>query len=123
MVVAIFPSARDDRYNAIKKLCCAEMPVPSQVILAKTLTGTKLRSVTQKIVLQINCKLGGELWAVKIPSVSVGCSQGLGVSITPPSPSTSCNTCQSANAELFILILIILCLSCKYLRHVRYIDQ
>ena len=32
----------------------------------------KLRSVTQKIALQINCKLGGELWAVEIPVVSWG---------------------------------------------------
>ncbi|KAG8335272.1 Piwi-like protein 2 [Homalodisca vitripennis] len=27
----------------------------------------KLRSIVQKIALQINCKLGGALWAVKIP--------------------------------------------------------
>jgi len=31
MVVAIFPTSRDDRYNAFKKLCCVEAPVPSQV--------------------------------------------------------------------------------------------
>ena len=31
MVVAIFPTKRDDRYNAVKKLCCVETPVPSQV--------------------------------------------------------------------------------------------
>lgn len=30
----------------------------------------KLRSVTQKVALQINAKLGGELWAVEIPLVS-----------------------------------------------------
>jgi hypothetical protein len=31
MVVIIFPSSRDDRYAAVKKLCCVECPVPSQV--------------------------------------------------------------------------------------------
>lgn len=31
IVVVIFPSARDDRYAAIKKLCCVDRPIPSQV--------------------------------------------------------------------------------------------
>ena len=31
MVVTIFPTSRDDRYSAIKKLCCIDSPVPSQV--------------------------------------------------------------------------------------------
>ena len=52
----------------MKKLCCMEHPIPSQVINARTISQQqKLRSVTQKIALQINCKLGGELWAVDIP--------------------------------------------------------
>lgn len=68
MVVTIFPTSRDDRYSAVKKLCCIEAPVPSQVIISKTIRDMKkLRSVTQKIALQINCKLGGELWGVDMP--------------------------------------------------------
>lgn len=31
LVVVVFPTSRDDRYSAIKKLCCVEKPVPSQV--------------------------------------------------------------------------------------------
>lgn len=31
MVVLICPTARDDRYAAIKRICCAELPIPSQV--------------------------------------------------------------------------------------------
>ena len=31
IVVAIFPAARADRYAALKKLCCVEKPVASQV--------------------------------------------------------------------------------------------
>ena len=43
-----------------------------QVINARTISQqNKLRSVTQKIALQINCKLGGELWALDIPLVSM----------------------------------------------------
>ncbi|XP_071808284.1 piwi-like protein 1 [Asterias amurensis] len=68
LVVVIFPTSRDDRYNAVKKLCCVEKAIPSQVIISRTISQQqKLRSVTQKIALQINCKLGGELWSLEIP--------------------------------------------------------
>ncbi|XP_043392252.1 piwi-like protein 2 isoform X5 [Chelonia mydas] len=69
VVVCIITGTRDDLYGAIKKLCCVQSPVPSQVINARTIMTqpNKLRSVAQKILLQINCKLGGELWGVNIP--------------------------------------------------------
>ncbi|KAK2505471.1 hypothetical protein MC885_006647, partial [Smutsia gigantea] len=68
MVVCIIMGPRDDLYGAIKKLCCVQAPVPSQVISARTIgQPTRLRSVAQKILLQINCKLGGELWGVDFP--------------------------------------------------------
>lgn len=28
----IFPSDREDRYNAVKRICCADFGIPSQVI-------------------------------------------------------------------------------------------
>lgn len=31
MVVILCPTSRDDRYAAIKKVCCSELPIPSQV--------------------------------------------------------------------------------------------
>lgn len=31
LIVAIFPTSRDDRYSAFKKFCCIESPIPSQV--------------------------------------------------------------------------------------------
>ncbi len=34
IVVTIMPTSRDDRYNAVKKLCYVEMPVASQVSIA-----------------------------------------------------------------------------------------
>ncbi|NWT57272.1 PIWL2 protein, partial [Erythrocercus mccallii] len=69
LLLCIIPSGRDDVYGAIKKLCCVQTPVPSQVISAQSLTGHpgKIRSVVQKVLLQINCKLGGQLWGVDIP--------------------------------------------------------
>lgn len=72
LVVIVFPTSRDDRYSAVKKLCCIERPIPSQVIISKTIAQEKkLRSVTQKIALQMNVKLGGELWAVEIPMKNI----------------------------------------------------
>lgn len=69
IVVIIFPTAQDDRYAAVKKILCAEIPTPSQVIMANNLNkpDDKLRSIVIKIVLQMNCKLGGALWGMKIP--------------------------------------------------------
>lgn len=68
IVVILFPSLRDDRYAAVKRVLCSEIPLPSQVIHSKTLRNeTKNRSIVQKIVLQMNCKMGGTLWGIKIP--------------------------------------------------------
>ncbi|XP_012275649.1 piwi-like protein Ago3 [Orussus abietinus] len=68
MMMAICPTNRNDRYAAIKKLCCVEMPIPSQVIITKTISDPKkLKSVSEKVALQMNCKLGGALWALKLP--------------------------------------------------------
>ncbi|KAM4049183.1 piwi-like protein 1 [Anomaloglossus baeobatrachus] len=68
MVVCILSSNRKDRYDAIKKYLCAECPVPSQCVLAKTLSKPQtIFSVALKIALQMNCKMGGELWTLEIP--------------------------------------------------------
>ncbi|XP_022105120.1 piwi-like protein 1 [Acanthaster planci] len=68
MVVCILPTNRKDRYDAIKKHCCLEAPVPSQCIVARTLSKKQtIMSVATKIAMQINCKMGGELWKVEIP--------------------------------------------------------
>lgn len=59
MAVFICPTSRDDRYAVIKKICCSENPVASQVINARTLANReKNRSIVQKILMQMNCKLG-----------------------------------------------------------------
>uniref|UniRef100_A0A8C4WYB8 Piwi domain-containing protein n=1 Tax=Eptatretus burgeri TaxID=7764 RepID=A0A8C4WYB8_EPTBU len=72
MVMCIFPSMRDDRYHAVKRLCCLQQPVPSQVVQTRTISNPKrVRSVAQKVVLQMNCKMGGVLWSVNIPLKSL----------------------------------------------------
>ena len=67
-VIVILPSNRKDRYDSIKKFCCIDRPVPSQCILQRTLSKKQnLMSVTTKVAMQLNCKLGGELWALEVP--------------------------------------------------------
>ena len=54
IVVMIMPTPRDDRYAAVKKLCNADLPVPSQVINYRTLSNEKkASSVVQKVALQV----------------------------------------------------------------------
>ncbi|XP_072289719.1 piwi-like protein 2 [Eucyclogobius newberryi] len=68
LVVCIMVGNRDDLYSAVKKLCCVKSPIPSQAINVKTISQPqKLKSIAQKIILQINSKLGGELWTVNVP--------------------------------------------------------
>ncbi|XP_019949653.2 piwi-like protein 2 [Paralichthys olivaceus] len=68
LVVCVIVGNRDDLYSAIKKLCCIKSPIPSQAINVRTISQQqKLRSIAQKILLQMNSKLGGELWTVNIP--------------------------------------------------------
>ncbi|XP_035915342.1 protein argonaute-3-like [Anopheles stephensi] len=68
IVLIICPTSRDDRYAAIKRLLCTEVPIPSQVVNARTLANDKRnRSIVLMILLQMNCKLGGTLWSVNIP--------------------------------------------------------
>nr|DBA23135.1 TPA: hypothetical protein GDO54_014081 [Pyxicephalus adspersus] len=68
MVICILSSNRKDRYDAIKKFLCVDRPVPSQCVIARTLSKPQtVLSVATKIAWQINCKVGGELWSVEIP--------------------------------------------------------
>eukprot|EP00057_Strongylocentrotus_purpuratus_P018254 XP_011672728.1 PREDICTED: piwi-like protein 1 [Strongylocentrotus purpuratus] len=68
IVVVILPTNRKDRYDAIKKTCVVTHPCPSQVIVSRTLSKQQmLMSVATKIAMQMNCKMGGDLWRVEIP--------------------------------------------------------
>lgn len=60
------------------------------MIIGKTIGDPKkLRSVVQKISLQINAKLGGELWRLSIPLV--GSYSFGGVAVPPPHRPHSCS--------------------------------
>ncbi|XP_043928563.1 piwi-like protein 4 [Protopterus annectens] len=72
LVLCILSSNQKSNYDAIKKFLCLDRPVPSQCVLARTLNKQNMMmSVATKIALQMNCKLGGELWTVEIPLKSL----------------------------------------------------
>ncbi|XP_053507651.1 piwi-like protein 1 isoform X2 [Ictalurus furcatus] len=68
MVVVILSTNRKDKYDCVKKYLCVDCPTPSQCVVARTLSRPQtLMTIATKIALQINCKMGGELWSVEIP--------------------------------------------------------
>ncbi|XP_073981992.1 piwi-like protein Siwi isoform X3 [Rhodnius prolixus] len=67
LIMCIVPNNRSDRYAAIKKKCCVDRAVPTQVVLAKNLNSKGIMSIATKIAVQINCKIGGTPWTVAVP--------------------------------------------------------
>lgn len=59
------PKINSRTYKSLKSFLYTEAPVPSQMINAKTLANPKnQRSIINKILIQINAKLGGIPWAI-----------------------------------------------------------
>ncbi|XP_074155674.1 piwi-like protein 1 isoform X2 [Sminthopsis crassicaudata] len=68
IVVCLLPNNKKEKYDAIKRLLCVDFPIPSQCIVAETLNKRHiLMAVVTKLVLQMNCKMGGHLWKISIP--------------------------------------------------------
>ena len=74
-IMVFVPNNAADRYAAIKKLTYIEKSIPSQVLVKKTITPKQgsdtrsLMSIATKVIVQINCKLGGIPWMLKLPIV------------------------------------------------------
>lgn len=67
MVVLIIPGqkGKSQLYDDLKRFLLTEYPIPSQVVLANTISrGKNLRSIISKVLIQMNAKLGGIPWAV-----------------------------------------------------------
>ncbi|XP_025268827.1 piwi-like protein Siwi [Camponotus floridanus] len=67
LVFCVVSNNRVDRYAAIKKKCCVDRPVPSQVMLQKNLDGRNAMTIATKVAIQMNCKLGGAPWYIEWP--------------------------------------------------------
>jgi aubergine len=60
------------RYSAIKKKCCVDRGIPTQVMVHRTITPkggnpNSLKSVATKVAIQMNCKLGCAPWSIDMP--------------------------------------------------------
>lgn len=68
IVLICLSSQKKDCYDSVKKICCVERPIPSQVVVGRTITKKpSLMSVASKVGLQMAVKIGAEPWAVEIP--------------------------------------------------------
>jgi aubergine-like protein len=67
-ILIVLPTNRADRYSSLKNLCVVKYGIPSQMVVEnRVLRHKSLRSICTKVAIQINCKLGGIPWLVKIP--------------------------------------------------------
>lgn len=64
LICCVAQRSRADVYASIKKKCCVDRPVPSQVILAKNLASKGAMSIATKVAIQMNCKIGGAPWTM-----------------------------------------------------------
>ena len=61
IVMVVIPNNKGEHYHAVKKLCCIEKPVLSQVMTYPILSKERgLGLVVSKVAMQMGCKLGGE---------------------------------------------------------------
>lgn len=66
-VLCVLRQDAKELYNGLKRVCSHEVPVPSQIVKTRTIGNKRLDAILLKIVLQMNCKLGGELWTLQYP--------------------------------------------------------
>lgn len=67
LIMCVVSNNKADRYSAIKKKCCVDKAVPTQVIVGKNLESRDAMSIATKVAIQMNCKLGGSPWTLQIP--------------------------------------------------------
>ncbi|KAB0805015.1 hypothetical protein PPYR_01985 [Photinus pyralis] len=67
LIMCVATNNKADRYASIKKKCCVEKAVPTQVILAKNLDSKGAMSIATKVAIQLNCKIGGAPWSIPLP--------------------------------------------------------
>ncbi|XP_035709089.1 piwi-like protein Siwi [Folsomia candida] len=67
MIMVILPSPNLSVYAAVKKACSLNYGIPSQCFLSKNVASKGLMSISTKLVIQMNAKLGGQPWGLANP--------------------------------------------------------
>ncbi|KAG5672135.1 hypothetical protein PVAND_002289 [Polypedilum vanderplanki] len=75
-VMIFLPNNKADLYKIIKNITYVKLAIPNQVCCLKTIQPKKgnwagVKSIATKILLQMNCKLGGIPWMIGIPMKGV----------------------------------------------------
>jgi len=69
MIVVVVPNNKGEAYSVVKKICCGERGIPSQVVTSTVLGKEKIiASVAVKIAIQMATKLGAEPWKLNLPT-------------------------------------------------------
>lgn len=66
MVLCVLPNNGSELYDRIKRQLTKVIGIPSQCIVAKSLEKNVISFAT-KLIIQMNTKLGGEPWKVRLP--------------------------------------------------------
>lgn len=88
MILIVLPTNRADRYSAVKKSCLIDFGIPAQVVIKRTINHKSLGSIASKVAIQMNAKLGGLPWMIKLPVNSL-MTVGFDVSHHPRDKSRS----------------------------------
>uniref|UniRef100_A0A1A9VI45 Aubergine n=1 Tax=Glossina austeni TaxID=7395 RepID=A0A1A9VI45_GLOAU len=72
LLMLVMATNNEEKYSCIKKKCCVDRPVPSQVVTLRTITprgdrASGLMSIATKVVIQMNAKLMGSPWMINLP--------------------------------------------------------
>jgi aubergine len=67
MIFVVLPTNRADRYSAVKKACLIDFGIPCQVVVKRTINHKSIGSIASKVAIQMNAKLGGQPWMIKLP--------------------------------------------------------
>jgi aubergine len=63
----LLPTNRADRYSAVKKECLCFQGIPAQIVVKRSMKHKNVGSIATKIAIQMNAKLGGVPWMIKLP--------------------------------------------------------
>lgn len=68
LILIALPTNRADRYSAVKTKAMVDFGIPCQVIVKnRVMNNRNLHSICTKVAIQMNAKLGGMPWTIKLP--------------------------------------------------------
>ncbi|XP_037931598.1 protein aubergine-like [Teleopsis dalmanni] len=76
IIMAVLFSPNEEKYAVIKKKCCVDRAVASQVVTMKVIAprpekSAGLMSIATKVVIQMNAKLRGIPWMIDMPNLGI----------------------------------------------------